>query len=78
MCNNLSGPTKQSVIERFPLLREFVIRGSSVYTVYIHIYIYIYIYIYILYIYIYIYIYLFIYLFIHIHMQWLCMYDAHI
>ena len=63
MCNNLSGPTKQSVIERFPQLREFVIRGSSVYTVYIHIYIYIYIYIYILYIYIYIYI--FIYLFIY-------------
>ena len=26
--NNLLGLTKQSVIERFPLLGEFVIRGS--------------------------------------------------
>ena len=30
MHSNLSGPTEQSVIERFPLLGEFVIRGSSV------------------------------------------------
>ena len=35
MHGNLSGPQKQSVIERFPLLWEFVIRSSSVYVLYL-------------------------------------------
>ena len=30
MHSNLFGPTEQSVVERFSLLGEFVIRGSTV------------------------------------------------
>ena len=35
MHGSLSGPQEQSVIERVPLLWEFVIRGSSVYVLYL-------------------------------------------
>ena len=33
MQSNILGPTIQSVIERFSLLGEFVVRGSSVYSI---------------------------------------------
>ena len=35
MHGNLAATQKQSVVERFPLLWEFVIRSSSVYLLYL-------------------------------------------